>query len=275
MVRHLISISEMAKLHGLTRQTLIHYDTIGLFKPAEVDEKGYRYYSKRQIPYLREICFLKSLGIGLKEIVEHFDIPRRPQHEMAMLDRHKQQVIQQIAHLNKIREAINQKMSLYGEAVEANAMDMRDPFLKYFPQRKVVFKEFEQPINRENLHMTLMSLWRQLFSQELLPSYGFGSIIRQSALKSDSLLTGAGSCIFIPTTYEEKNTLTIPAGEYACLYKYGMPYDTLYAEELLDWVEANGYKTCGDIVDVCLLDTTFYQQDVSVDFCMLQIPVTK
>ena len=61
-----ISISEMAKLHGITRQTLIHYDNIDLFKPAKVDTNGYRYYCKHQIPYLREICFLKSLGISLK-----------------------------------------------------------------------------------------------------------------------------------------------------------------------------------------------------------------
>lgn len=39
-----ISISEMAKLHGITRQTLIHYDNIDLFKPAKVDTNGYRYF---------------------------------------------------------------------------------------------------------------------------------------------------------------------------------------------------------------------------------------
>lgn len=66
-----ISISEMAKLHGITRQTLIHYDNIDLFKPAKVDTNGYRYYCKHQIPYLREICFLKSLGISLKDIISN------------------------------------------------------------------------------------------------------------------------------------------------------------------------------------------------------------
>ena len=73
-----ISISEMAKLHGITRQTLIHYDNIDLFKPAKVDTNGYRYYCKHQIPYLREICFLKSLGISLKDIQQHFqDVYKR------------------------------------------------------------------------------------------------------------------------------------------------------------------------------------------------------
>lgn len=106
MWRHLISISEMAKLHGLTRQTLIHYDTIGLFKPIEVDDKGYRYYSRRQIPFLREICFLKALGIGLKEIMAHLQ-GRDPQREKVLLERHKKVLMQEIAHLNYLRDAIN------------------------------------------------------------------------------------------------------------------------------------------------------------------------
>ena len=57
-VRYL-TISEMSEIHNTTRQTLIYYDRIGLFKPIKVDENGYRYYSSNQIPFLREICFLK------------------------------------------------------------------------------------------------------------------------------------------------------------------------------------------------------------------------
>lgn len=65
-----ITISEMSKLHGISRQTLIYYDMIGLFKPESVDSNGYRYYSWRQIPLLREICFLKEAGMPLKEVIE-------------------------------------------------------------------------------------------------------------------------------------------------------------------------------------------------------------
>lgn len=35
-----ITISEMAKLHGISRQTLIYYDKIGLFKPESVDSNN-------------------------------------------------------------------------------------------------------------------------------------------------------------------------------------------------------------------------------------------
>ena len=34
------AISEMASLFNVSRQTLIYYDKIGLFKPAVVNEKG-------------------------------------------------------------------------------------------------------------------------------------------------------------------------------------------------------------------------------------------
>lgn len=49
------AISEMASLFNVSRQTLIYYDKIGLFKPAVVNEKGYRFYSPTQIPLMRLI----------------------------------------------------------------------------------------------------------------------------------------------------------------------------------------------------------------------------
>ena len=62
------TISEMASIFGVSRQTLIYYDKIGLFAPAEVNEKGYRFYSPTQIPLMRLICMLRDLGVDLDEI---------------------------------------------------------------------------------------------------------------------------------------------------------------------------------------------------------------
>ena len=54
MDNELVAISEMAKLHHLTRQTLIYYDHIGLLKPIYINEHGYRYYSVYQIPVIKD-----------------------------------------------------------------------------------------------------------------------------------------------------------------------------------------------------------------------------
>lgn len=161
-----ISISEMAKLHGITRQTLIHYDNIDLFKPAKVDTNGYRYYCKHQIPYLREICFLKSLGISLKDIQQHFQ-ERTPENEMYLLEKQKQYIMNQIAKLNTLREYLNQRIDLYEEAVDAGMMRMSLPFVRYIDARQAIFKEWLQPIDKDNLHTTLMDLWQRIFEREM------------------------------------------------------------------------------------------------------------
>ena len=60
---------EMAKLHGISKQTLLYYDSIGLLKPKEKDKfNKYRYYTLDQFDELDVIICLKTLGLQLKEI---------------------------------------------------------------------------------------------------------------------------------------------------------------------------------------------------------------
>ena len=194
----LIAISEMAKLYGITRQTLIYYDEIDLFKPVKVDCKGYRYYSRRQIPYLREICFLKSVGVSLKEILEHFK-DRSAIKEMKLLKEQRNRIAQEVSRLNKLRDSINQRIRLYEQSVEAEDVNIREPFIRRFPAQRLLFHEYVKPINRENLHITLMTLWREVFRKELVPCSGFGSLFRKEDILKHQPLASAGSCLFLPT----------------------------------------------------------------------------
>ena len=68
----LFSIGELSKYQNISKQTLIFYDKIGLFRPAYVDpDNGYRYYSAKQIDYLDTILIMKKIGFSLAEIREH------------------------------------------------------------------------------------------------------------------------------------------------------------------------------------------------------------
>ncbi|WP_338631546.1 MerR family transcriptional regulator [Clostridium baratii] len=63
------TVGELAKLHNLSKQTLIFYDKIGLFKPKIIDSNNnYRYYTSEQLEVLDSILILKEIGIPLKEI---------------------------------------------------------------------------------------------------------------------------------------------------------------------------------------------------------------
>lgn len=269
----LIAISEMAKLHGVSRQTLIYYDDIDLFKPVKVDAKGYRYYSRRQIPYLREICFLKSVGISLKDMVKHFN-NRSARKEIELLKEQRAKVFQEIARFNKLRNSISQRISLYEECIEADDINIKEPFIRSCAAKRVLFKEYVKPINRENLHITLMSLWREVFEKEMVPCSGFGSLFRKEDILNHQPLASAGSCLFLPKWNKEyPDSIVLPGSECACMYKYGMPYDMESLEILMDWIDMNGYELCGDVLDVCLLDTTFYREQKTLDYCLLMAPV--
>lgn len=64
------STGQFAKLCGVKKQTLFHYDHIGLMKPAFVDEKGFRLYAPEQYQDFLMISCLKETGMELSQIRE-------------------------------------------------------------------------------------------------------------------------------------------------------------------------------------------------------------
>ncbi|MGD9211714.1 MAG: MerR family transcriptional regulator [Desulfobacteraceae bacterium] len=64
------SISQLAGKFGLTRSTLLYYDSVGLLKPAARTAAGYRIYTDREYNILRRITSLRSTGISLDQIRE-------------------------------------------------------------------------------------------------------------------------------------------------------------------------------------------------------------
>ncbi len=61
------TISQVAELTGISTRTLQYYDEIGLLKPSELTESGYRLYDDEALQKLQQILFFKELGFKLKE----------------------------------------------------------------------------------------------------------------------------------------------------------------------------------------------------------------
>jgi len=66
-MRH-YSISQLAKKFGLSRSTLLYYDTIGLLTPAQRSCANYRIYTEKEYAKLEKIHSLRETGIGLEDI---------------------------------------------------------------------------------------------------------------------------------------------------------------------------------------------------------------
>ncbi|MEI2356345.1 MerR family DNA-binding transcriptional regulator, partial [Mesobacillus zeae] len=63
-----LTTGEFAKLCKVNKQTLFYYDQIGLLSPILKDEKGYRFYSIRQLELFIVIGLLKDFGMSLNDI---------------------------------------------------------------------------------------------------------------------------------------------------------------------------------------------------------------
>jgi DNA-binding transcriptional MerR regulator len=68
------TIGDFAAFGQVTARMLRHYDTLGLLRPAVVDEAtGYRYYSADLFSRLNRIVALKDLGFSLQQVGEIVD----------------------------------------------------------------------------------------------------------------------------------------------------------------------------------------------------------
>jgi len=69
------TISQVARLTGISARTLQYYDEIGLLKPSETTAAGYRLYGDEALERLQQILFFKELDFKLKEISEILQTP--------------------------------------------------------------------------------------------------------------------------------------------------------------------------------------------------------
>ncbi|MCI8526019.1 MAG: MerR family transcriptional regulator [Oscillospiraceae bacterium] len=69
------TVSEVSRLSGVSVRALHHYDAIGLLKPTQVTEAGYRLYDGAALRRLQLILLFRSLQFPLREIRTILDSP--------------------------------------------------------------------------------------------------------------------------------------------------------------------------------------------------------
>ena len=69
------TVKEVSVITGVSIRTLRYYDEIGLLKPTELTESGYRLYDNKAMEKLQEILFFRELEIPLIDIKKIMDTP--------------------------------------------------------------------------------------------------------------------------------------------------------------------------------------------------------
>lgn len=103
---------EFARILGVKKHTLFHYDQIGLLSPALKEENGYRYYFVWQMDVFEVIKALQKLGMPLEEIKEYIE-NRSPERFMKKMDEKEKQIDREIEHLKQMKRFIrNEKNNI-------------------------------------------------------------------------------------------------------------------------------------------------------------------
>lgn len=103
------SVSELARLAGVSVRTLHHYDETGLLCPSGRSAGGYRIYGDRELIQLQQILMYRELGLKLADIKALMHSPGNSpqqgtdQQMLACLKDQYQQLGGRIAHFEKLR----------------------------------------------------------------------------------------------------------------------------------------------------------------------------
>lgn len=137
------TVKQVSDLTGISIRMLHYYDEIGLLKPSEITEAGYRLYDDKALETLQQILFFKELDIPLKEIKEimanpQFDKTQALENQKKLLILKRNRLNDLIGLINRTLEGENAMsfeefdMSEYFNALEEFKKEHEDKLIKYY-----------------------------------------------------------------------------------------------------------------------------------------------
>lgn len=102
------TVKDVSEITGVSIRTLRYYDEIGLLKPTELTDAGYRLYDNKALERLQEIMFYKELEIPLEDIKKIMDNPNYDKEQI--LSTQKLLLEQKRNRLNGLIELISDVM---------------------------------------------------------------------------------------------------------------------------------------------------------------------
>ena len=102
------TVKEVSMITGVSIRALRYYDEIGLLRPTELTETGYRLYDNKALEKLQEILFFRELEIPLIDIKKIMDTPNFDKEQILITQ--KKLLEQKRNRLNGIIELITDVM---------------------------------------------------------------------------------------------------------------------------------------------------------------------
>lgn len=173
------TVNEVSKQTGVSVRTLHYYDEIGLLKPSQVTEAGYRLYDDATVERLRKILFFREFGIPLKDIrqllqASEMDQSQLLQEQKSILLRRKKKLERLLGQMDRLLRG--EKEMAYETFTREDIEELFHTFMEHAPEHilEESIREYGSlEAFRENYVTKCFQLYNQPETREiLLESYG-------------------------------------------------------------------------------------------------------
>ena len=175
-MKKLYKIGEISKLYNISNDILRYYEKIGLLVPDIKKEKGYRYYSEKQLWKLNNIRSLRNLGVGLKEITDFLET-RSIDKTSEMIDFQLEKIDENLNKLLKLKKELKLKKKKI--AYFKNFQEYEIPKIKTFDRRYILLKSGKfQEESEINLELKKLKTISQEDNDFIFTESEIGTIIK-------------------------------------------------------------------------------------------------
>ena len=209
-MKNYFSISEAAKMAGMTSETLRHYDRIDLVKPSKTDPwTGYRYYTEQEVIRLNTIQALQCMDLSLKEIKNCLEYDNLEQI-ISFLKQAEKNANEKIKRLQFAKTKIQAARMDYEKKLKGKGEKSELAAVRQLPRRVIMLSDTLRHPTVDNLWNYHHHFYEQL-TEAQKPQFGFedmAGIFTQN---------GRSRMFAVCRAYAETADLTVlPAGPYLC-----------------------------------------------------------
>ena len=236
----MLSISEFAKLSGVSRSHLLYYDDLGILKPAGRADNNYRLYSYRQLELIEAILVLRGMGLSLEEVRAHI-CNRTPENTLKLFETHISLLAEKIDKLQHLKCSIEK----YAATIRLHK-DIKPPlFTLELRGSESIYMGRMCGAAPNADYSYLHDFVRECKSNSINFAVQMGQIVfKESALNGE---WNAPGCMYAKT---DRGSEKIEEGVYANIYELSHDYfddNNLYYEKFMCRLKEENLELCGNI----------------------------
>jgi len=119
------TVGELSRLAGVTVRALRHYDEIGLVRPSQRTDAGYRIYDDRDVLRLQQVLVFRELGVALDEIGAAID---QADDRAALLRKHRDALVDKRARIDQMLAAVDEALEALEKGKTMTPIDVKKIF---------------------------------------------------------------------------------------------------------------------------------------------------